>query len=369
LYRSAAALPAAWDRLLPQGHDLHSEQLALYESVGLPDVVNYYALLGTADAPKALACFQLLRVKPDHVDRSILNTPVQKMLPLVLNSLKPGLLVAGHLFRHDISSFYAADLSNMEAYRAYESMIQAVLKASCAVAALIKDLPDFLVTYFQNFAPHYQLLRNDISMKMALPESWQSFADYEASLKHKYAQKLRKVRAQAEPLRIEELDASAVKKHAATLYGLYRQVSEKQPVRLGYLNEAFLPALKSYYGEQLKIWAFYEEDKMVAFASAWLHDDAFDMFYIGFDYACNSALQLYFNILYFSIEQAIAARKPQLILGRTALEAKARLGCRPEYLHTFLYIRNAYLRRLVAAQQHKQYQEEGAWEERHPFKK
>jgi len=369
LFRNVAELPAAWDQLLPEGHDLSTDQLLLYESIDLPDVSTYYALLGDTAKPVAVACFQVLRLKPLHIDRAILNTPVQKLLPGVLNTIKPGLLVAGHLFRHDITSFYADGLSNIEAYRAYESMIQTALQVSCSVAALIKDVPEFLVPYFQNFAPHYQLLRNDISMQMDLPAEWQSFADYETSLKHKYAQKLRKVRSQISRLEIKELNAADAGEQAETLYALYRQVSDKQPLRLGYLNAAFLPALKKFYGEQLKLWAFYEGDVMVAFASAWLHQEVFDMFYIGFDYARNSELQLYFNILYFSIEQAIEQHKTKLVLGRTALEAKARLGCRPSYLHTFLYIRNGYLRRLVAAQQQKQYQEEGAWEERHPFKK
>ena len=96
--------------------------------------------------------------------------------------------------------------------------------------------------------------------------------------------------------------------------------------------------------------------------------DSFDMFYIGFDYARNSELQLYFNILFFSIEQAIQFRKPQLILGRTALEAKARVGCLPIYLNTFLHIPNSLLSRIVGGLQNKLGESGSEWEQRHPFK-
>ena len=92
------------------------------------------------------------------------------------------------------------------------------------------------------------------------------------------------------------------------------------------------------------------------------------MFYIGFDYSRNADLQSYFNILFFSVEQAITLKKQKLILGRTALDAKARIGCDARYLHTFLYIRNAFLRRLVFNKQQKVSVQEGNWEEKHPFK-
>ncbi len=92
------------------------------------------------------------------------------------------------------------------------------------------------------------------------------------------------------------------------------------------------------------------------------------MFYIGFDYAENARLQLYFNILFFAVEQAISLRAPQLILGRTALEAKARLGCKPRYLQTFLFIRNPVLRAWVARMQGRFSAGEGEWEDLHPFK-
>ncbi|HTN17607.1 MAG TPA: hypothetical protein VL092_08005, partial [Chitinophagaceae bacterium] len=152
------------------------------------------------------------------------------------------------------------------------------------------------------------------------------------------------------------------------LYRLYLQVSRHQVFSMGILNEQFLPALKQFYGARLRVWAFYEGEDMVAFASAWLHEDAFDMFYIGFDYERNTALNLYFNILYFSIEQAITLRRPLLILGRTALEAKARLGCTPHFLSTFLYVRSPLLRRFISGKINNQHQQEGAWEERHPMK-
>lgn len=368
IYKSSGALPKIWDDFLPEGHALRSDQLSLYETIQLPDITTYYACYGDIERPSAIAYFQVLTIKNKHINKESLTLAQRTAVSGLLSLFQPKLLVAGHLFRHEMTTFYTTKLSNLEAFRAYEAMIQALIKETCAMAALIKDAPEYLVDYFRNFAPHYTVLRNDISMEMALPDVWKSFADYEAAIKHKYAQKLRKVRAGIKDLQVKELSEAEVGQEAMHIYRLYKQVSEKQSVRLGLLNEAFIPTLKSFYKEQLKVWGFYEEGKMIAFASAWLHETTFDMFYIGFDYARNAELQLYFNILYLSIEQGIAARKDKLVLGRTALEAKARLGCVPRYLHTYLYINNRYLRRLVNNQMQQQYQQEGAWEERHPMR-
>lgn len=112
----------------------------------------------------------------------------------------------------------------------------------------------------------------------------------------------------------------------------------------------------------------YEGSEPVLFFSAWTHDEVLDMFYIGFDYSKNEERQLYFNILFFTIEEAIRLQKKKLILGRTALEAKARLGCKPKYLSTYLYIRNPIIRWVINRLHQNINSMEGEWENRHPFK-
>ena len=236
------------------------------------------------------------------------------------------------------------------------------------MAVLAKDIPVSLATYFQHYAPEYLLLRNDISMEMHIPAEWQSMKDYEKSLKHKYAQRFRKVRQRWNELEIRELNTAEVEEQQENIYSLYQQVSNRQQVRLGFLSKDYLPALKRENPEQLKVWMAWYEEKPVAFFSAWLHNTAFDMFYIGLDYEQNEKLQLYFNILFFAVEQGIHFNKQKIILGRTALEAKARLGCKPRYLSTFLYIRNSMVRQVITGLQKRIHSQEGEWENRHPFK-
>lgn len=367
-YRRAAELPADWDEQLPAGSFLLRRSLQLQEDAALPDLEPAYALLRSDQDILCKAAFQILSLRPEHVKAASLPAWQYSLWRFAVRLLRPKLLAGGQLFRHDVRSiWHSAALSPFNAFAWYRDALSALRRRTCAAAVLLKESPDELVPYFQHRAPEYLLLRNDISMQLGIPPSWNSIADYEASLKHKYGQRFRKVRQAWARLRVCEMSAEESWLHAGTIYALYRQVAEHQPVRLGFLSESFLPSLKCAYGDELRLWGIWEGEDMVAFASGWVHEASFDMFYIGLDYARNAELQLYFNILFFAIEQAISLRKPLLILGRTALEAKARAGCRPRYLDTFLYIRNPLLRALVARLQSKLADSGGEWEQRHPF--
>src|SRR4028119_1352792 len=141
------------------------------------------------------------------------------------------------------------------------------------------------------------MLRADVSMEMGLRPEWETFTDYERSLKHKYAQRARNVRKSAADLTMREMDAEEVATRKDELHALYKQVTERQPVRLGFLSPELLPMLKQQHPEALRVWGIFEGRQLVAFASAWVREAVLDMFYIGFDYERNSKLQLYFNIL------------------------------------------------------------------------
>lgn len=369
LYDNAALLPACWDELIPEHHFLKSNQLVINEQMNLPDVQFMYAIVLWNERPIAASYFQVLAIQEHHLNTHALSALQTTAWSLFTKWRHPKLLVAGHLFRHDISSFFCSDeVSAFNAFHLYRRIIEQASAQSKAMATLVKDMPEQLIPYFNRYAAEYLLMPNDIAMEMTLQPNWQSIHDYETSLKHKYAQRFRKVRALKETLDIQLLSVEDTEKNKDVLFQLYQQVSNRQQVRLGLLNADFLPILKRHYQDELNIWIAYEAGKPVGFFSAWSSGAVFDMFYIGIDYERNDALQLYFNILFFSIEQAIAFKKQKLILGRTALEAKARLGCKPKYLSTFLYIKNSFLRKAIGYIQNKVTPNEGEWENRHPFK-
>lgn len=368
-YQSCAALPDDWDRLLPDGHFLKRTNLQATQQSSLPHLSYVYVLASRGADAIAAIYFQVLKLQRHHLNENPLSA-IQKLGWLAFtNIVNPRLLVAGHLFRHDVETYYYNDtLSHFEAYKIYNDVINEQLRTTCSYAVLVKDLPDDLVTYFQHYAQQYIMLRNDIMMELDIPNEWNDIHDYEKALKHKYAQRFRKVRTALNGIEIAELDTIQTEAEKKNIYQLYRQVCEKQTARIGMISEDFLPALKKHNPELLKVWAIRENGKMVAFFSAWVKEDAFDMFYIGFDYSRNNDLMLYFNILFFGIEQAIIHKKTKAIFGRTALDAKARLGCKPVYKSTFVMVRNKFIRMATLRLQNNSQSQEGEWEQRHPLK-
>lgn len=369
LYHRSSDIPSSWNGLLPQDHFLRTDQLAAYERMSLPDISFLYVLISQGSKILGVCYFQVLTIKAHHLNPDYLRPYQYQAWRLFTQLGCPKLLIAGHLFRHDICSyFWKEDIAQFDAFKIYQAAIQKALRLSHSSAVLVKDVNEALIPYFQHYAPQYTLLRNDISMQMDILQEWQNIGDYEKSLKHKYAQRFRKVRQPWDQLSVKELTVEETESNKAILYKLYQQVSSRQQVRLGMLSEDFLPELKKH-NPHLRIWLAEKGNEPVAFFSAWTHNGAFDMFYIGFDYTRNDELQLYFNILFFAVEQAIGLGKSKLILGRTALEAKARLGCKPQYLSTYLYIRNSLVRNIINRLQQNINNQEGEWENRHPFKK
>lgn len=245
LFEKASQLPQSWNDLLPTDHFLQPDRLALYESVQLPDVTFIYALISQQNEPVALAYFQVLRISEQHLNATTLKPYQQQLWHLFTALARPKLLVAGHLFRHDICSFFQKEtIAPFDAFGFYQEAIRTAMHHAAADAVLVKDVNEKLIPYFQHYAPEYLLLRNDIAMEMEMPHGWQTIEDYERALKHKYAQRFRKVRQGREGLSIKELSAAQAEEQARSLHQLYSQVTNKQQVRLGLLSPAFLPALK-----------------------------------------------------------------------------------------------------------------------------
>ncbi len=366
---SAEKIPFSWRTALPPAHSLQQVFSEAHDAVLPGEITPLYAAAYAGEKLMLLASFQVLHLRSEHVDTRKMKRWQSQLWRVFSRIQKPRLLVSGHLFRHDFASLFIPEgVAVFEAFQAYRQMLEEAAKKTRADAILLKESPADFQPLIQHFIPQYRLLPGDVSMELSLPEAWMEMHDYEKALKHKYAQRMRNIRKAADGIVVRELTAEEVTQQAEALHHLYRQVAENQPVRLGFLPRNYLPFLKKTFGERFAVWGFYEEEKLVAFASAWQHPGVLDMFYIGFDYERNRERQLYFNILLSAVARGIALRASKIIFGRTALEAKARLGAKPVYLHSFLHIRNAIARVLVDKLQASLAENEGDWESRHPFK-
>jgi hypothetical protein len=368
IYQSVNDLPVNWKEFLNENETV-CKSIDIVEKAHVDDIKNYYVVTKENDEVVYMSYYQLLTVTPKHFNIS--DKPLQKFgLFLLLKTIKPTMLVVGNLFRHDVLFFQVvnkkATIAKIAAY--YQATLDHMIKETDASGIFLKDVE-------KNIAPYilqdnsYTPLQDDVSMEMKIPTDWASILDYEKILKHKYAKRYRKIKKAFNGVIIREFSLQDIEEHKTKIVNLYLQVSKKQIVSMGIINDHFFIELKKALGNNYKVCGYFFENKLVAFSSAIEHDSEYDMNYIGFDYALNNQLSLYFNILFHCIEMAIAHKSTKLILGRTAIEAKAIAGCAPDYRFSFYKLRNNFVNWFFKKiSSYFQEQQGEAWKNRHPFK-
>ncbi|MBP6334069.1 MAG: GNAT family N-acetyltransferase [Bacteroidia bacterium] len=233
---------------------------------------------------------------------------------------------------------------------------------------VLKDMPDIFhktMMHENGFDP----FETDLTMQLEINPRWKSLQDYEKALTHKYAQRVRKITKQGSSLQRREISFDEFNTHRSRIKELFHQVSEKQTVRMGIVDDIYFEELFKALGEDFKMTCYFLNEKMIAFSSHIFYPEKLEVHYIGIDYEYNSKYALYFNILYDGITMAIEHSRKSLELGRTAREAKAVVGCHPIYFNDYLKVRSPLTKWLLDLL--RNYFNKGigeGWKKRHPFK-
>jgi len=374
VYHTLEDLPATWDETLDDENALHSSKISVTELAAIPDIKNYYVqgfcpnntLVFQAYAQQLQVHSGQFNLKGNKVKQWFIRTSI--------DIVKPKLLVAGNLFRHDVQMlyFHKRAISTLDRSRIVEQAIDYMMNYTKSQGVFIKDIPKRIAKYFLT-KKEYQRMDNDIAMHLDIPESWKSFEDYQNELKRKYRNRAKSTRKSFADVKIRTLSIDEIQSYKGEMHDLYKQVTNNQVVSMGELSEDFIAELKKSLGAKYQVTGFFIEEntseKMIAFSSAIIHDGVHDMNYIGFDYTINQKYSLYFNMLFHCVECAIANNCNKLFLGRTALEAKAIVGCEPDYLYTFYKLKSRFINEIVKniTRRFETRLGEG-WENRHPFK-
>lgn len=316
----------------------------------------------------AIAYFQNVHFKMRHYQFPLIGNFLIRPIEKLLMNKGFHILVCGNLFRVDFPGFYVRQ-DRATVPEIFQSM-QEFFKQSRPKphAVLMKDwqsenMNDDLVNY------GYQPWPGDLTMKLDLDHKWITFSDYVTSLKHKYAQRVRKIRSRCSSITRKELQLEDIEKYGKELETLYCNVVKKQVIRLVIATERYFFEMKKAYGPAFKVVGYFENEQMIAFSSHIIYSELWELHYIGMDYSKNEIHQLYYNIMYDGVEMAIDAGKRALELGRTAREAKAMLGGKPVYFKSYFRLRGWLVRLLVSRFSGAFDEKAGAsWKLRQPFK-
>lgn len=205
---------------------------------------------------------------------------------------------------------------------------------------MIKDLPKSLSERAEVLSRFgYRAVETEPDMVLAVAAGWSSLDDYLADLNKKYRKSARGVLKSIDGAGVSVSPVEDVEAASERLHQLYRNVAERADVRLAGIPMEFFPALARSLGpERFATLAATRGDAIIGFVTVVRDGETAVGYYLGVDYAANSELPVYHRLLFAVIEQAIAWKCRRVSFGRTALDAKARLGCTPE--PTFVWIRH-----------------------------
>jgi hypothetical protein len=177
-------------------------------------------------------------------------------------------------------------------------------------------------------------------MEIARRPHWNSFDDYLNDLTKKYFKRAKKVMQAFEDVTTKELNAAEILENAREINRLYCNVINKQKVRLGIINAAYLYELKLDLSDRFELHALYLNNVMIGFYTYIFYGNEMETHYIGLDYTYNDSHKTYFNILFLSVHKMIERKYEKLELGRTAKEAKANLGAFPKQIFNYVKVTN-----------------------------
>jgi hypothetical protein len=367
IYDSYHNLPDVWHKSIPLQHPLHSNELRIIEDEELKNIQPLYVIIYKNEQALLLLYAQVLKFSPAYIHHPNFNTPLRALAKVTLNCTSLKLLVVGHLFRHDHAFAYFLD-GVKDQQNLFAQSINLLTKKVRHTAILLKDLPDNLALPFA-YNTKYKRFENDVSMQLQIKPEWASMQDYETALKKKYAKRYRSTVAQFSQVVEKEFNHSDIIKYSNDIYELYLQVAKNQTITFGLLNKNYFAAFKQALGNSLKVYGYFLDDKLVAFSTAILKNNTYDMNYIGFDYKTNESHSIYFNLLFRFISHALQYKCTLLSMGRTALEAKAIIGCKPKVINGFYSIKNPLFNFLTTKFSSGNAINQGdMWLKRHPFK-
>jgi len=335
--RQIAAHKELWDDFLPEMHHLKLRHLLALEQAQLPGIENHYLQIFIKDKLVGLAYLQLFKFTHAHLNFVSTKSFRSRLIKFILPK-KLQLLICGNLFRINFQGYYFKnEQHNALIFDAIELFLKQAEKLKPA-GIIIKDCREFFLEE-QYTASKYLFFTGDVTMEIARRPHWNTFDDLN-DLTKKYFKRAKKIIQAFDGIATKELSATGIAENAAAIDRLYWNVVNKQNVKLGTVNAAYLYELKTDLKQDFELHALYCNNVMIGFYTYIFYSTEMETHYIGLDYTYNNTYNTYFNILFLSVQKMIEGKYEKLELGRTSKEAKANLGAYPKQIFNYIKIKN-----------------------------
>jgi len=232
-------------------------------------------------------------------------------------------------------------------------------------AVLLKDY--YKESRFDNSDWTYTEFKVQPNMIMEINEEWKTFDDYLAGMKSKYRVRVRRARKKSIELEKRALSLEEIHAHADDISRLYRNVADQAGFNLFILPKNYFYSLQKHLGSKMQLVAYFEDGKMTGYYTTIINHGDLDAHFLGYDPNCNKNCQLYLNMLYDLVDDAIKVGAKKLIMSRTAMEIKSSVGAEANDMFLYLKATNSLVNKGVAKGL-EFFTPQNDWKPRSPFK-
>jgi hypothetical protein len=384
LYEKAAAIPLAdWDAITKKKSVfLERDYLKILENCEHTKLTPRYAIIYFNQQPCGIIYFQIVDFKAE-VFGDLLDKQVETIKSTRLNlfekyvdSNKDGILLrlftcGNNLVSGEYGYLFDDKVNDEQAHTLLLNLIDVVSKeeklARTISAILLKDFHTPLEPKALFKQEKYSEFFVEPNLIVDIPQGVETIEDYIRLFSKKYRNRARSIFKNLAGVEIKHLSLPEIQLHEKQLYKLYEGIFEKAKFKLIKLPKNYFSSVKSIYETNFNVKAFFYEDKIIAFASCFkMPDGSLEAHYIGLDYEYNGQFNLYQNVLYGMIDEAIKNKLSKVNLGRTAAEIKTTVGAKPVDLICYIKPQNTISK--LIQKPFISYLQPAEWIPRNPFK-
>lgn len=347
--------PVAWDEVTRgAGLLLSRAYLGALEAARLPNFEHRFCLAFDGERPVLALAMQLVEVAVDRLHPA--DEPVIAGVDTseLEQTLRQRVLVCGNMLSSGCDGIAVAEgVDPALAFRAVGEALYRVRRAEKLNGhpnlVMVKDftvetvdptqVPGLTAASAVLESLSYRRMAGGATMVLSLDPSWKTHADYLSGMVSKYrsAVKRRIVAPVSEGgCEVVTLSAAEVEQHAGRLQELHLAVQDNAKVRPVTVSERYWSEVARVPGCVFK--AIVRRGEVLGFLLVQVDGESAHAAQIGFDRAVAEELPLYLRLLHTAVEVGLEHRCRTVVLGRTALEPKARMGAKP--VDTFMWVRH-----------------------------
>jgi hypothetical protein len=374
-----------WNRIVGHGSEfLELPFLTVLENERPENMRFHYAIIYDKNQPVAISYFQVIDVSSDSF-RSLAGEEDKELSCLITDYLKKHirngllrsadhinmrLLICGNAFISGEHGFTCIpEVNKTEAVDALADVIYRISRAEKLrgkiAAVLVKDFYSSSVEYTREFE-EYKYHDFLVEPNMMMDIHWSTFDEYLNAMSKKYRNRAKNIVKKGAEIERRDFTHEDIIAHSERILQLYNNVHLKAKFRMASLTLSYFAEMKRILAGKFSFVAYFYEGQMIGFRTTFILKKEIEAHFIGLDYSLNKELELYQNILYDYVKDAIANQSHKLLLGRTASEIKSTVGAEAVELTCYIRHRNPLSNRIIKP--FVDFLKPSEWVPRNPFK-